>query len=201
MTSTGVAALNYKYFTSIDDMYSFDTEFISINEVKSKYPRYYKVLTKLHSFVSGNDIISQAFMDNSEASREEMLKLLNMESIQKLPIKIDVIESVFHSGNGKDYKDKWNIGGKTSAYSPFNITINKLRVMTLERLTTQTAINAYSFALGITTLHELVHYVRFKKGLDNYNYEYGNAFEKRATGIFWPYDENLYKTNTHGWKF
>jgi hypothetical protein len=130
-----------------------------------------------------------------------MLKLLNMESIQQLPIKIDEIESVFHSGNGNDYKDKWNVGGKTSAYSPFNITINKLRVMTLERLTMQTAINAYSFALGITTLHELVHYVRFKKGLDNYNYEYGNAFEKRATGIFWPYDENLFKTNMHGWKF
>ncbi|WP_336702081.1 RHS repeat-associated core domain-containing protein [Chryseobacterium indologenes] len=201
MTFTDITALGYKYFASTDDKDLFDTESISINEIKSKYPRYYKVLTKLHSFVSGNDIISQAFMDNSEASREEMLKLLNMESIQKLPIKIDVIESVFHSGNGNDYKDKWNVGGKTSAYSPFNITINKLRVMTLERLTVQTAINAYSFALGITTLHELVHYVRFKKGLDNYNYEYGNAFEKRATGIFWPYDENLYKTNMHGWKF
>ena len=201
MTSTDIVALNYKYFASADYKDSFETESISIDEVKSKYPRYYKVLTKLHSFVSGNDIISQAFMDNSEASRDEMLKLLSMENLQKLPIKIDVIESVFHSGNGKDYRDKWNVGGKTSAYSPFNITINKLRVMTLERLTVQTAINAYSFALGITTLHELVHYVRFKKGLDNYNYEYGNAFETRATGVFWPYDENLYKTNLHGWKF
>lgn len=201
MTSTDITTLNYKYSASINYEYSFDTESISFNDIKSKYPRYYIVLAKLHSFVSGNNIISQAFMDNSGASREEMLKLLNMENIQELPIKIDIIESVFHSGNGKDYKDKWNVGGKTSAYSPFNITINKLRVMTLERLTTQAAINAYSFALGITTLHELVHYVRFKKGLDNYNYEYGNAFEKRATGIFWPYDENLYKTNMHGWKF
>ncbi|MGH1518077.1 RHS repeat-associated core domain-containing protein [Chryseobacterium sp. JK1] len=201
MTSTDMGSLGYKYFTSTDYSNSFDTESVSIDEIKSKYPRYYKVLAKLHSFVSENEIISQAFMDNSEASREEMLKLLNMESIQQLPIKIAEIESVFHSGNGNDYKDKWNVGGKTSAYSPFNITINKLRVMTLERLTVQTAINAYSFALGITTLHELVHYVRFKKGLDNYNYEYGNAFEKRVTGIFWPYDENLFKTNMHGWKF
>lgn len=140
--------------------YTLDNESSSINKSKIKYPRYYKVLTKLQSFISDNSIVAQAFMDNT---------------------------------------DKWNVGGKTSAYSPFNITINKLRVMTLEKLTVKTAINAYSFALGITTLHELVHYARFKKGLDNY--EYGNAFEKQATGIFWPYDENLFKTNMYDWKY
>jgi hypothetical protein len=65
MTSTDMESLGYKYLTSTDYNYSFDKESISINEIKSKYPRYYKVLTKLHSFVSGNEIISQAFMDNS----------------------------------------------------------------------------------------------------------------------------------------
>lgn len=180
---------------------SSDKEEISIDEIRGKYPRYYKVLTMLHNFVANNDDVSKAFMDNTGMNKVEVLNLLKMESLQKLPLKIDEIVSVFHSGNGKDYNDKWNVGGKTSAYSPHTIIINKLRVMTLERLTVKTAINAYSYALGITTLHELVHYVRFKNNLDNYQYEYGNAFEKQATGIFWPYDENLFKTNLHGWKF
>ncbi|WP_084680291.1 RHS repeat-associated core domain-containing protein [Chryseobacterium luteum] len=208
----GFTGINYTFdlfqnkITSTDNMYSitnesFGNESLNIDQIKNKYPRYYKVLTKLHDFVLNTDIVAQAFIDNSGMSKEEMSALLNMESIRNLPLKIDEIVSVFHSGNGKDYENKWNVGGKTSAYSPFNITINKLMVMTLERLTVKTAINAYSFSLGITTLHELVHYARFKKGLDNYNYEYGNAFEKQATGIFWPYDENLFKTNIHGWKF
>lgn len=175
--------------------------FKSLDEIKEKYPRLYRVLNKLQEYVSNTGEVSKAFMDNSQMSRNEMLDLLNIDKMQNIPLTVDNIVSKFQSGNGKDYYDRWNVGGKTAGEAPFKITINKLRVLTLERLTNAKAINAYSFAIAITVLHEFVHYARDIQGLDNTKYEYGVNFERQATGVYWPYDENLYKTNKHGWKF
>ncbi len=193
------SGLNHVAHMTVEAMSTVSFE--NLDEIKEKYPRFYKVLTKLQEYVSGNADVTKAFMDNSGMSRSEMLALLNIDNLDNIPLEVKDIIVETQNANGKVLSRGFsNVGGNTSSDAPFKITINRWRVLVLEKLTVDKAINAYSFALAVTTLHELVHYARDIKGLDS-NYEYGVGFEKQAFGSYWPYDENLFKINNHGWKF
>ena len=197
LMTSGLNHLAHLTFEAINTV-----SFKSLDEIKEKYPRFYKVLTKLQDYVSGNKDIAKALVDNSGYSRSEIIDILNIDSIDNLPLKVSDIISVRMNGNGVETKSLWQGWGKTSADAPFKISITRWRVLVLEKLTNSTAINNYSFALAVTVLHEIVHYGRFVNGLDNQKYEYGHGFERDAFGGIIN-DNNLFNNslNKHGWKF
>lgn len=140
-----------------------------------------------------------ALVEYSGYTRFELIELLKVENLVKI-LNVKEVTSVRMNGNGKEIKSLWRGYGITNHKSPFKITINKTWVRRLENASLQTTINGTSFVLAATVYHELVHYGRFKHGIEQ-NYEYGHGFEIKAFGDIITGDNGIKKAVQYGWKF
>lgn len=58
----------------------------NMGEIESDYPRFYKVLSRLHSYAIANKNVMDALVMYSGYSRSEMTELLKIENLIKLPL-------------------------------------------------------------------------------------------------------------------
>jgi Metallopeptidase toxin 3 len=81
------------------------------------------------------------------------------------------------------------------------ISANSRLINGLEIVKQNENLQATSFLVMVTLLHEFVHYGRVKNNLNDFPAEYGNAFEEHAFGGFVTKNNanKLYKKN--GWKY
>jgi hypothetical protein len=56
------------------------------NEIESKYPRLYKTLSKLKSFVKSNEDLLNSLSETSGYSHKEVLKLLSVRNLSSMPV-------------------------------------------------------------------------------------------------------------------
>lgn len=191
----------YRYIISPDyNDFSgnFSKEMYNMGEIESDYPRFYKVLSRLHSYAIANKNVMDALVMYSGYSRSEMTELLKIENLIKLPLKVVAVTTQKMNGNGKLITNPWLGYGVTKGESPFKISINKRWVLGLEQ--GNLSVNGTSFLLGVTVYHELVHYGRFIHKLDR-NYEYGHGFEIKAFKTTIDKNNATNKAQEYGWKF
>ncbi len=126
-------------------------------------------------------------MKTSDYNRKQTLNLLSLKSLTKLVIVGNTFEDNYGSFNAdKTHKD----------YDPTHIHIRADVVKSLETGTyrdlngmQKTNFSAASFFVGVTVLHELVHYGRYNNGLPA-DYSIGNITNYEAGQIFeqWSFD-------------
>ncbi|ANI89382.1 hypothetical protein A9P82_08805 [Arachidicoccus ginsenosidimutans] len=147
---------------------------------QQKYPRLTEMVKNLRNYVLNDPKVLQALIDFSGLTKSEILNDLTF-------------------GNGPtinivDLDDEFGYFDGSENPNAINIDASYVRGLEIAKL--QSTIEATSFLLAVTALHEFVHYGRFFNGLDR-TYEYGLGFEHEAYGI--TIDEtNAYE---YSWRF
>ncbi|WP_435523837.1 hypothetical protein [Chryseobacterium indoltheticum] len=91
-----------------------------------------------------------ALVDYSGYTRDQLVELLKIENIVKLPLKVSYVQERHMNGNGKETSTTWRGYGITNADSPHTITINKTWVKGLEGVYLNSTQNGTSFVLAVT---------------------------------------------------
>jgi len=200
MTSTDITNTENRYIISPNYNDPFLEDIPNVDGIENQYPRFYKVLSKLQAYATTNTDVMNALVSYSGYSRSEMVELLKIENLIKLPLEVKQMQSVMMNGNGKEITKQWHGVGETNHKSPFTISINRSWVSGLEGTSLSSTINGTSFVLAVTVYHELVHYGRFVHGLKQ-NYEYGHGFEVKAFKGIIDGNNAINKAKQYGWKF
>jgi RHS repeat-associated protein len=146
-------------------------------DYEKKYPRLTKVAKQLHSYVKNNSDLLYYLSYYSGYSTMEVLEKLEYGKGTEL-------QSWFYKGEDSDNN------GWTPNTGNF-ITVNAKFVNGLEIAKTNETIQATSFLLMTTILHEFIHSSRVKNNLPDVTAEYGKALEKYGFG------EDINKNNAN----
>ncbi|WP_255459971.1 hypothetical protein [Flavobacterium sp. LC2016-13] len=156
-------------------------------DYEKKYPRLTKLAKQIHSYVQNNSDLLYYLSYYSGYSTMEVLEKLQYGQGTEL-------QSWFYTGEDSDNN------GWTPNTGNF-ITVNAKFVNGLEIAKRNSTIQATSFLLMTTILHEFIHSSRVKNHLPDVTAEYGKALEKYGFG------EDINKNNAHeyyqknGWDF
>ncbi|WP_281322843.1 hypothetical protein [Flavobacterium aestivum] len=154
---------------------------------EKKYPRLTKILKQIHDYVKNNNDLLYYISYYSGYSSMEVLEQL--EYGKGIELQSWVYE-----------KRKRKLFGWTPNTGNF-ITVNSSWVNGLEMVKQDDSLQATSFAVMVTILHEFIHSSRVKNNLPDFPAEYGDSFEKYAFGDYLLKNNayELYKEN--GWNF
>jgi|GEM_PF-2472193 len=136
-----------------------------------QYSRAIATIKDLPNFLYDNPKIYAYFLHQTKTNYHELIDLLKIA--KKEPQLFPVL-------NLKDKYGRscWGI----TKLSPRIILIRQNLLNGLEQAKLETTIYNTSFLLAVTILHELIHYLRIAKNLDDGQYESGNDFERWSFG-------------------
>ncbi|WP_394801125.1 hypothetical protein [Niabella ginsengisoli] len=137
----------------------------------------------MESYVKDNPTVLQALIDYSGLTKSEIIEKVKFGNGPTIQIKEFNDNSKYGTFNGTD--------------NPNTLNLNAAFARGLERATAQGTIEATSFLLAVTTLHEFVHYGRFFNGLSEGSYDYGLGFERDVYGVTIDKDN----AGKYSWKF
>lgn len=137
-------------------------------EDQSKYPRFTTMVKNLRDFVKNDRKVLESLIQWTGLSEQEVLSKLEFGKGPQIAIKQLSSSSEYAYFKGIE--------------NPNLVNINASWVAGLESANLLSTQQSTAFLLGVTLLHEFVHYSRFESGLDR-NYEYGIQFEKDAFGV------------------
>jgi len=160
-----------------------DIKFPKGEDYETKYPRLISTVKQVKNYVKNNPEILKWLSYYSGYSTMEVLSQLEYGEGPTL------ITEITDAEYGETPRDASSI-----------IKVNLKWIKGLETAKLNETIQATSFLIVATILHEFVHHGRKKNGLDRL-YEYGKGFEREAFGEIIEKDNaiNFYKKN--GWNF
>ncbi|KUJ50904.1 DUF6443 domain-containing protein [Chryseobacterium sp. JAH] len=185
------AGIDFSQFGSENSNNQRITRKQSLAAIQKQYPRFYKVLAKLHDFLDANPKILSSLSEDTGLTKAQVLNFLDVNSAE-----------------GPVYMfKKMNNLGEVGHLSVTSINYDLIR--TFETLQTNSYVQGTSFLLGITVLHEFVHWGRTKSHLpyraptNKWNIsDYGSFWEQKnfnmTTGIN---QATVNLSNQYGWKF
>ncbi|WP_123862146.1 SpvB/TcaC N-terminal domain-containing protein [Chryseobacterium artocarpi] len=169
----------------------------SLEAIKKKHPRFYEVLSRLPDYLKNNpQILEQLSID----SGVEQAKILSYMDVKNTEGQVILLKNFSKS-------HRYGESGYSSKYGHVSY-ISASFVRGLDIASLQSTINATSFLLATTVLHEFVHWGRASLILPSFapnnkwgESDYGNYWELRTFGneIF---KSNAYEMSVkYNWKF
>ncbi|WP_316633063.1 hypothetical protein [uncultured Flavobacterium sp.] len=164
------------------------------NEIESKYPGLYKTLSKLKSYVKDHSSILETLSLYSGYSNKEVLNQLSLHKLANI-VKL----------GGTD-----EVGQFFSNVDPENVHIDKIKAASIDTagyrsraLQISETVNGTSFFVGMTVLHEMVHYMRYWNNLPSLfnGEEAGRMFEQRVFGQILNIKGSSKMSIMYDWKF
>jgi hypothetical protein len=187
--------MNQSSYSGIASRLNHDVNKIQIkSEIEEKYLGLYRVLSKLKSYVKNPPSVLESMSLYSGYSNKEILDLLSVGNLV-IMVKVGGTSEwgqFFGAGDNKkihiseDLVSSLDKGGFD--YTKFKIVEN---------------LNGRSFLVGVTVLHELVHYGRYWNGLPRLvgKYEAGQMFEKRVFGLVNGISGSTQNATIYDWEF
>ncbi|KFF17190.1 hypothetical protein [Chryseobacterium sp. JM1] len=136
-----------------------------------KYPRFTQIVKDLKSYVQNNPLILNKLVEISGMSKNQVLDKLTfgqgpqIELIPGLKYKNDPVFGLFNSTTSEI------------------LYINENFTLGLQQASTTSTIEATSFLMAVTMLHEFVHYGNYLTGFDPDGDESGELFENSVYGM------------------
>lgn len=157
----------------------------SINRMKQLYPRFYGVLQKIPEYLTTNPQILNGLVEATGMTKYDILKNLDV-----------------NTPNGPVYAERTmraygQVGNRSVTY------INKGLLTTFESLVTPRYIQATSFLLAVTVMHEFVHWGRSHNSLPTYTkgYESGEYWEMNTFKIYINKNSAYESSKKFNWKY
>ncbi|MGG5209254.1 RHS repeat-associated core domain-containing protein [Chryseobacterium sp. MIQD13] len=192
------SGLNHVAHMTTDYLNQRETRQAMLQTIKEQYPRFYKVLSQLKSFLEANPKVLSTLSEDSGLSKVEILTMMDIKSPEGQIIKLGQMKDFGRSLHPKSY-------------------INADLVKVFEGLQTPEFIQGTSFLLAITVLHEFVHWGRVEWGnkpghsgglpsdapTNKWRLtDYGDYWEKRTFGeISGVNQETINRSYQYNWKF